>query len=484
MWAWIKRLFGHKEAPTAAPPIPPEMPLLPVAEAPHSDSANNAPAQSVQQPIPVNFSGIHTPLQSIDYLALSGLITDDAARSDLLLLDRINDAGFLPPDQTGHTPATREKITTIQARFRQQMASRPYEELIAGGAVNELLVGYVDALADQSRARVIEMQTGTRPAGSDVESFNQRLKEEQQLAAKLAMEAAYYRGNPEVSKILALRYRAMLESGKYLPLARIAALSGLVHENAEVASDLVNDVLARMHAREMAQMKRVLPKKDILALYQKNSQPHALQIDAAAARMAAATAPIEMQPLNEPEFADLDRMQSMQSLLSAQLNAAATQVAPPAQKAEMLAKSRELIREYQRTCAMLSYHFLADGAAKDDPRILAMREHVAQDLIGMKLMSRQGDGYAPLIEKETAIRHAAALMRTSAEDILAMRGVDAQRVQTLEQLMKAAGIDNLESQSLQPRATLKIATELQPAAKAFGERLAEEKVVPIGARSK
>jgi hypothetical protein len=460
----IRGWFGFGAAAPAAIPAPP--------------AVNSAPLADARKP------------KTMDSLILAGMINggDDALITSLRFQKLFNRAAYGDPAMGREDGTAIAAIRAAQQAFRAELDSgKPFAQLVQEGAVNRLVEGYMGAQITEVAYKLRDLRSREQEAPAALpaqqgEALGREIAAQSERLVKLQAEAAYYQNNPAIVQREALAHPNLLLSRKSMPFARLIAGSGRIAANPDVANDLMNDVLSVRVKDELRRLGNVLPGEEYVRLYQDNPAKHEVQIIAAVSAVAGAAVPIGRRPVPEKQFPGLDALQAMQTLINAQFAAAAAQALGPRQQANMLGQMRGIAGKYRKTAAVLAYHFLAEGPAKDDPRIQAMRAHLEQELSqlqdaqGLPLFSRQ-DGRPMVMTREQARENMRALARASAEDILALKDDSPPLRAKLDALAAMAGVP-VASQPLSPQPQLK---PREPGA--FEKRVqADDKALAFAAR--
>ncbi len=348
--------------------------------------------------------------RAVQYLQYAGLLAGDDTVTKLNVLKRVNHAVFADED--------RGKIPQMQAEFRKLLEREPdVAKLTEGGAespVFKLVDGYLAERAAHYK-RIADELTGL-PANLDEGAFASALHSAQAKQQKYEQERAYYQGSPDLINNAVREHPEALSAGKYLPLGRLALESGMVAGERAKAADMIDDALANAAAHSFLHMaKDVIKTSDAdLANYLRFADKFAGNIMAETGEVAISNTPIEKSQAFADATPELARIQALKSLLSAQLHdmtkhtrgADGTSNPPAEQLAEALVRVKPLVRRYQSAAMSLAYHFLGEGAGKDDARMQKLREHLAammdKSSIPLQMQRVEAEQSATQLAQETA----------------------------------------------------------------------------------
>jgi hypothetical protein len=375
------------------------------------------------------------PQATIQLLADAGLFASDDARGAVLLAKRINHALYSDFSKEGLPAERLATIRAVQEKFRPLVAGKDPQALAKDGTLAELLDSYMSFLVSRSSDRLARLTEG-KLAGQDEHNaavLSQLIARERRKLKNLVGEQATYRNGGDYLAQQAASIAPCLKEQRYLPLGRLVAASGLVKDAAspEAAADMVSDVVGLSVARSVLQLREAF--RPLAALDASASEEdRATRMQLIALELRQGTQPLAAQFAFEPEGTELDRLVALKTLLSAQLNAAFTQegLTPP-QAIALEKEARRVTDSYAQAALSLSYHYLAEGAGKDDARIGQLQQNLK------KTMDASG---IVLLSKNDALVRAAKLAQASANDLLLAAGNNEPQAAQVRVLAKAAGV--------------------------------------------
>ena len=348
--------------------------------------------------------------RAVQYLQYAGLVSGDEDVTTLNLLKLANHSAFAD-EKVGNIPV-------IQEAFRTQMASMDMDALTGGGAespVFKLIDGVLAERIAKSQQTISELDA--LPSTLEPMEFMRTRQRAEARIKKYEKDRAYYQSNPEAINKAVREHPQALSTGKYLPLGRLAIEAGIIKGDPAMAADMVDDTLANAAAHSLLHVaEEVMSTSDAdLTLNQRFPERYRSNIIAKSTDTAVSTTGIEDVKLFDDATPELARIQAMKTMLSAHLHELTKHTRdengnsnpPLEQLAKSLTEVKPLVRKYQSAAMSLAYHFLGEGAGKDDPRMQKLREHLA----GMM----EKNGIPLMMQKDEADRSATALAEESAK---------------------------------------------------------------------
>jgi hypothetical protein len=386
-----------------------------------------APTETAPQVSVLDVSLFDREQRAVQYLQYAGLIAGDDNVTTLNLLKLVNHSAFAD-EKTGNIPL-------IQEAFRTQMASMDMDALTGGGVESPVFKLVDGVLAERiANSQQVIAELDALPSTLEPMEFMRTRQRAEAKIKKYEKDLAYYQANPEVINKAVREHPQALTVGKYLPLGRLAIQAGMIAGDPAMAADMVDDTLANAAAHSMLHVaEEVMSTSDAdLALNKRFPDRYRSNIMAKATDTAATTSGIETVKIFDDATPELARIQSLKTMLSAHLHEvtkhtrdeAGNSNPPLAQLAEALTQVKPLVRKYQSAAMSLAYHFLGEGAGKDDERMQKLREHLA----GMM----EKNGIPLMMQKDEADRVATALAEESATYL---RAKEAKAIANIDALM-------------------------------------------------
>jgi hypothetical protein len=390
-------------------------------------------SQLANEPSVVDLSLFTNPQRSIQAMRNCGVITKDEDQAALLVVKRINHGAFADYSAGGMNEELKKAITNVQTEFRQKLQTMPYQQLVDGGHVNKLLDDYLGLLVQASEKKLyhLDNEALTGREENDPKRFNELRAAEESKRKKYSDEKSYYAGNPEIVKDAARRFENLVKHQGYLPVGKILAMSGTCGVEGEAAADLVQDVLGVVAARSVKGMLAKFVDDAALQRYEADPKANEVRIKALAETIAGMTSPLHSLRDFDKESPELDRINALKTLLSAQMHYAIMQERSPAQCIAVEREARHHVKECTDVVMSLAYDYMGMGPAMHDKRVQAIRANLKAE------MERDG---IRLIPGEEAKLRAAILARKSAEDLLQATHGDQQMTARINALAAAADV--------------------------------------------
>lgn len=357
----------------------------------------SAPAASSTPVAVMDLNILNESQRTVQYLQHAGLIASDdfATITTLNVLKRIDHAAFAD-ERDG-------AIQKAQEAFQQALQSGDVAALTEGGnqsPVVQLVDAYLAARVEQSRKIIRKLHD--IPDHENLLVHDHERQQAEAAIAKYEAERNYYQGSPELLNDAVRAHPEALQNG-YMALGKLAIVIGAVKGDPAVVADMVDDTLASAAAHKLLHLA-----KDVMTTDDQTLQRHkeyagdfANEILSQAGNMVVSTAPIAKANASEGGTPELARIQALSTLLSARLNAMTTHKAngsndtePPLEVlADNLITAKRLIRETQIATLSLAYHFLGEGASKDDPRMRQLRQNLNKmaEKNNLPLFMQRGD---------------------------------------------------------------------------------------------
>lgn len=335
-------------------------------------------APEAQSPAVLDLNLLDKTQRTVQYLQHAGLIDADDHKTitALNVLKRINHAAYAGETTKG--------ISQLQAEFQKALEAGDVTEGEKDSAVAKLVDGYLTAKVAHNQKILDELNA--LPSHLSPEEFNRAHHRATENVRKYEAERKYYEGSPELLNDAAREHPETLKDG-YMSLGKLAVGAGFVDSDKAKARDMVDDTLAAAATHQLMHIaEEVMSTSDAdLTLNQKFPERYASNITAKADDVAASTISIDRtSPAEEGTTPQLARIQALNSLLSAQLNAMTKHTAghtgqtdPGLESlAQNLIEAKKLVNEYRSAAMSLASQFLADGPAKDDPRMRQQLENL------------------------------------------------------------------------------------------------------------
>ncbi|MDX1974221.1 MAG: hypothetical protein SFT92_00940 [Rickettsiales bacterium] len=402
-----------------------------------------AAASPTQAPTVIDLS-LFGELRTIQALRNSGIIPNDQIQSDLLIIKRINH-GMYGDYSAGVSDQSRTAMQMLQTAFRRKLETDGAERTIKEGYINRLVDEYLSIMISESEDRIRKLDFAPLEKDNATPSaYNDRHKKEESRRDKYMMERDYYRNNPQIIQDAANKYQTLVQAGRFLPIGKIVALSGEVHQDPVYAADLVTDVLGVMGARGVKMLGKNFVDDEALARYKADPQANQVRIQALAENLNRATQPLRQLQDFEQESTQLDRILALKMLLSVQLHHALSQQRPVQGLIDVETKARDLVRKYTQVSMSLAYDYLGEGAAMGDARVQKIKANLEAE------MKKDGIQILPM---DQAVAAASIIARASAEDLLPVVQDNEKLLGKLQLIALSAGVD-VKQKPLQPKPDL------------------------------
>ncbi len=426
-------------------------------------SATAAPVETASQANVLDVNLFDKEQRAVQYLQYAGLI--DSSNEDVTTLNYLkaaNHAAFAD-EKTGNIPQLQEQFRT--AMTTQQDMSK----LTEGGVespVFKLVDGVYAARIAQAEKTIAELDA--LPSTLSTEEFNATRKRAEGKINKYRKDRAYNQANPEVLNKAVREHPEALAAGKYLPIGRLAIEAGMVKGDKAVAMDMVDDALANAAAHSMLHVaEEVMSTSDAdLAINKRFPDRYRANIMAKATDTAVTTTAIEQVRIFDDATPELARVQALKTMLSAHLHeltqhtrdADGTSKPPIEQLADALTQVKPLVREYQSATMSLAYHFLGEGAGKDDARMQKLREHLSammeKNKIPLMMDKNEAERAASaLVEKSAAFLREKEAKATANIDALVVKATAAKVISMAEKYANAPAANFAEA-AQRPAATV------------------------------
>ncbi len=375
------------------------------------ETTNTTQPATPAEPSVIDLALFSTPQRTIQSLRNCGIVMRDEDQGALLLVKRINHGAFGDYSNSGMAPELKKAMAEMQAQFRQKLQTMPYAELVSGGHVNKMLDDYLGLLVMASDKKLYHLNNEklTGKEETDPALFNEMRAAEEAKRKKYADERSYYASSPDMIKAAATRFEPLVKSQQYMPIGKIVALSGAAGNDVATATDLVQDVLGVMAARSVKSLLGKFVDEASLARYEADPAANEVRIKALAETIAGSTSPLTGLRDFEKESPELDRINALKTLVSAELHYAILQERSPQQTIGIERQARQHVKECTEVAMSLAYEYLGNGPAAGDKRTQCVRTNLKAE------MDRDGIRLLPAAE---AKQRASILARKSAEDLL------------------------------------------------------------------